>query len=49
MMSSLSSWGRPGLGAGQPHKVSDLEDRDGSPIGAEIKLHAGFFAQSLGD
>ena len=45
----LGSRGRPGLGAGQAHKVANLQDWYGSSIGVEIKLHGGFFAQSLGD
>jgi hypothetical protein len=45
----LGSWGRPGLGAGQAHKITNLQDRDGTPIGVEIKLHGGYFARSLGN
>jgi len=48
-LSGLGSGDRAGLGAGQPHKVTDLQDRDGAPIGAEIKLHGVHFAQSLRD
>jgi hypothetical protein len=45
----LGGWGSTGLASGQPHKVANLEDWDGTPIGAEIKLHGRHFAQSLGD
>ena len=45
----LSGWGRPGLNAGQPHKVANLQDWYRSSISAEIKLYGCYFAQSLGD
>ena len=47
--SGQSRWVRAGFVAGQPHKIANLEDWDGSSIGAEIKLHGCNYAQSLGD
>jgi hypothetical protein len=48
-LAGQSRWVKAGLSAGQPHKVSNFQDRDWAPISVEIEFHGCHYAQSLSD